>query len=53
MIWIVILSSLLIINFLLLKFSCNNCETKTISKKPQLNLPDKNDLISQPTMADK
>ena len=53
MIWIIILSSLLIVNFLLLKFSCNNCDSKTISKKPQLNLPDKNGLISQPAMADK
>ncbi len=53
MFWIITLFVLITINFLLLRFSCNNCNTKTISKKPKFNLPEKNELITQPIMADK
>lgn len=53
MYWIIVLFCLVAINFLLLKYSSNNCNTKTISKKPKLNFPEKNNLISQPAMADK
>ena len=53
MYWIIIISFLIILNFLLLKFSCNNCEKEHISKKPKLNMPEKSDLMAQPAMADK
>lgn len=53
MYWILIIGLLIFINFLLLRFSCNSCNTKTISQKPKLNMPEKNNLISQPVMADK
>jgi hypothetical protein len=53
MIWILLVFGLVILNVLLLKFSCNDCETKAYIKKPKLNMPEKNDLINQPSMADK
>jgi len=52
MYWIVALSILLIINFVLLKFSCNSCP-KSNSEKPKFNMPEKNEYITQPVMADK
>ncbi|MGX1024636.1 hypothetical protein ACSSV5_001807 [Psychroflexus sp. MBR-150] len=52
MYWIIILSILLLINAILLKFSCNNCSQSTC-KKPKFNMPEKNEYISQPVMADK
>lgn len=53
MIWIFLISALVILNIVLLKFSCNDCETTETTRKPRLNMPKKNDLITQPLMADK
>jgi hypothetical protein len=53
MIWIFLASGLIILNILLLKFSCNDCEVKPKKNKPRLNMPEKNDLIPRPLMADK
>lgn len=53
MIWIFLTFGLVILNILLLKFSCNNCDVKTKKRKPKLNMPKKNDLIPRPIMADK
>lgn len=53
MIWIFVISALVFLNVLLLKFSCNNCDISETRRKPRLNMPEKNDLITQPVMADK
>ena len=53
MIWIFLISALVILNILLLIYSCNDCETSLKRRKPRLNMPEKNDLITQPLMADK
>jgi len=53
MIWIYIIASLVILNVLLLIFSSNDCNTTYKSSKPKFNMPEKNDIIAQPVMADK
>lgn len=44
---------LILINFLLLKFSSNDCESKENKKSKKVNMPERNSLITQPAMADK
>lgn len=53
MIWIFIILSLVILNVLLLIFSSNECDSAYKSSKPKFNMPEKNDIIAQPIMADK
>ena len=54
MAWIIsIISVLVLINFVLLKFSCNECEVSPKTKKPKFNNPVKNNIIRQPLMAEK
>ena len=54
MVWIItIISVLVLINFILLKFSCNECEVSIKTKKPKFNNPVKNNIIRQPLMAEK
>jgi len=54
MVWIIaIISVLVLVNFILLKFSCNECEVSTKAKKPKFNNPVKNTIIRQPLMAEK
>lgn len=53
MIWIFIILSLVILNILLLIFSSNDCDSTCKSSKPKFNMPEKNDIIAQPIMADK
>jgi hypothetical protein len=53
MIWIFLALGLIVINLLLLKFSSNDCEIRTKKRKPKLNMPEKNELIPRPLMADK
>jgi len=53
MFWIFIIIALVASNIFLLIFSSNECESSQLSKKPKFNMPEKNDLITQPIMADK
>jgi len=54
MTWILsIISVLILINFVLLRFSCNECEVSKKTKKPKFNSPVKNKIIRQPLMAEK
>jgi len=53
MIWILAVASLILINVLLLKFSCNDCEMNQNKMKRKINMPEKNDLIPRAIMADK
>lgn len=53
MIWIYILLSLIAVNIFLLIFSSNDCKSSYQSSKPKFNMPEKNEIIAQPLMADK
>jgi hypothetical protein len=54
MAWIILIISVLIfINFILLKYSCNECEVSKKTNKPKFNKPAKNNIIGQPLMAEK
>ena len=54
MVWIItIIAALVLVNFILLKFSCNECDVSVKVKKPKFNNPVKNDVIRQPLMAQK
>jgi len=53
MTWLFLILGLILINILLLKFSSNDCKLKTKKKKPRLNMPEKNEYIPRPLMADK
>ncbi len=51
-----ILTALIIlisINFLLLKYSSNSCEVAQKKETKKVNMPERNNYIPQPAMADK
>ena len=50
---LIALAILITINFLLLKFSCNDCDSTQNKTTKKVNMPERNSLISQPAMADK
>lgn len=50
---IITLTILILINFILLKFSSNSCDSTEIKREKRVNMPERNEMISQPAMADK
>jgi hypothetical protein len=50
---LIVLVVLIAINFLLLKFSSNDCVSTKNKTTKKVNMPERNTLISQPAMADK